>query len=73
MFENHCEIWQSQYRNKKIILDKEEQELDKPEENSKFLPFLNSFLADILIFPVALITLIITLIIIIYDILDKLS
>ena len=52
-----------QYRNKKKFLDKEEQELDKPEENSKFQSFLNSFLADVLIFTAALITLIITLII----------
>ena len=36
----------------------------KPEENSKFKSFLNSFLADILIFTGALITLIITLVII---------
>ena len=53
-----------QYRNKKNILDKKEQELDKPEENSKFHLFLNSFLADVLIFTATLITLIITLIII---------
>ena len=53
-----------QYRNKKNILDKKEQELDKSEENSKFKSFLNSFLADVLIFTAALITLIITLIII---------
>ena len=39
-----------QYRNKKNILDKKEQELDKPEDNSKFQSFLNSFLADVLIF-----------------------
>ena len=53
-----------QYRNKKNILDKEEQELDKPQENSKFRSFLNSFLANVLIFTAALIALIITLIII---------
>ena len=53
-----------QYRNKKNILDRKEQELDKPEENSKFQSFLNSFLADVLIFTAMLITLIITLIII---------
>ena len=53
-----------QYRNKKNILDKKEQELDRPEENSKFQSFLNSFLADVLIFTATLITLIITLIII---------
>ena len=54
----------TQYRNKKNFLDKKEQELDKPEENSKFRLFLNSFLANLLIFTAALITLIITLIII---------
>ena len=53
-----------QYRNKKNILDKKEQELDKPKEESKFQSFLNSFLANVLIFTAALITLIITLIII---------
>ena len=53
-----------QYRNKRNTLNKKEQELDNPEENSKFRSFLNSFLADILIFPAALITLIITLVII---------
>ena len=41
------------------------QNSDKPEEkNSKFQSFLNSFLADVLIFTAALITLIIMLIII---------
>ena len=53
-----------QYRNKKNFLDKKEQELDKPKENSKFQSFLNSFLPDVLIFTAALVTLIITLIII---------
>ena len=53
-----------QYRNKKNILDKKEQELDRLEDNSKFQSFLNSFLADVLIFTAMLITLIITLIII---------
>ena len=53
-----------QYRNKRNILDKKEQNLNKPEDNSKFQSFLNSFLADVLIFTVVLITLIITLIII---------
>ena len=52
-----------QYRNKRKIIGKKEQELDKPEENSKFQFLLNSFLADVLIFTAALITLIITLII----------
>ena len=53
-----------QYRSKRNIIDKKEQKLDKPEENSKFPSFLNSFLADVLIFTTTLITLIITLIII---------
>ena len=53
-----------QYRNEKNILDKKEQELDKPKENSKFPLFLNSFLVDVLIFISMLITLIIALIII---------
>ena len=53
-----------QNKNKKNILDKKEQELDKPEGNSKFKSFLNSFLANVLIFTAALITLIIMLIII---------
>ena len=52
-----------QYRNKQNILDKKEQDLDKPEDNSKFRTFLNSFLADVLIFTAVLITLIVTLII----------
>ena len=53
------------YRNIKNIFDNREQNLDKPEENnSKFQTFLNSFLADVLIFTAVLITLIITLIII---------
>ena len=51
-----------QYKNKKNILDKKEQELDKPKENSKFQLFLNSFLANVIIFTAALITLIIILI-----------
>ena len=53
-----------QYRNKKNIFDKKEQELDKPKENSKFQSFLSSFPANVLIFTAMLITLIITLIII---------
>ena len=53
-----------QYQNKKNILNKKEQELENPEEDSKFKSFLNSFLADILMFTAALITLIITLVII---------
>ena len=53
-----------QYRNKRNILDQKEQNSDKPENHSKFQTFLNSFLADVLIFTAALITLIIMLIII---------
>ena len=41
-----------------------EQEVDKPEENSKFKSFLNNFIAEVFIFTATLITLIITLIII---------
>ena len=53
-----------QYQNKRNTLNKKEQELDNPEENLKFRSFLNSLLADILIFKATLITLIITLAII---------
>ena len=54
-----------QYRNKKNILDKEERNLVKPKESdSGFRSFLNSFIADVLIFTAALITLIIMLFII---------
>ena len=54
-----------QYRNKKNVIDKEEQNSDRPKENnSKFQAFPNSFLADVLIFTAVLITLIIMLIII---------
>ena len=53
-----------QYRNRKNILNKEEQETEIRKEDSKFKSFLNSFLADILIFTATLITLIITLVII---------
>ena len=53
------------YRNKKNILDKKEQNSDKPKESdSRFQSFLNSFIADVVIFTAALITLIIMLIII---------
>ena len=62
-----------QYRNKKNILDKKEQNSDKPEDNSKFQSFLNSFLADVLIFTAMLITLIIILIIIYIYYMDNLN
>ena len=53
------------YRNKRNTFDKEERNLDKPgESDSKFQSFLNSFIADVLIFTAALVTLIIMLIII---------
>ena len=54
-----------QYRNKKNILNKEEHNSDRPKESdSKFQSFLNSFIADVLVFTAALVTLIIMLIII---------
>ena len=52
-----------QYKSKKNVHDKKEQDLDKPETNARFQSFLNSFLANVLIFTAVLITLIITLII----------
>ena len=52
------------YQNKRKILDKKDQELDKTKENSEFKSFLNSFLADILLFTAAIVTMIITLVII---------
>ena len=53
-----------QYHKQKNIINKKEQETETPEENSKFKSFLNSFLADVLIFTATLITLIIILVII---------
>ena len=53
-----------QYQNKRKILDKKDQELDKTKENSEFKSFLNSFLADILLFTAALVTMIIMLVIV---------
>ena len=52
-----------QYKSKKNVLNKKEQDLDKPETNARFRSFLNSFLANVFIFAAMLITLIITLII----------
>ena len=52
-----------QYKGKKNALNEKEQDLEKPETNARFRSFLNSFLADVLIFTAVLITLIITLII----------
>ena len=45
-----------QYHNQRNILNKKEQETENPEENSKFKSFLNSFLADVLIFTSVFIT-----------------
>ena len=54
-----------QYRNEKNILDKKEQNSDKPKESdSRFQACLNSFIADVLRFTAVLMTLIIMLIII---------
>ena len=53
-----------QYQNKRNILDKKEQDLDITKETSKFKSFLNNFLVDILLFTAALVTMIITLVII---------
>ena len=55
---------QKLYQNKRKILDKKDQELDKTKENSEFKSFLNSFLADILLFKAALVTMIIMLVIV---------
>ena len=52
-----------QYKSKRNVLDKKEQDLDKPETNARFRSFLNSFLANVLIFIAALTTLITTLIV----------
>ena len=46
------------------ILDKKDQELEKTKESSEFRSFLNSFLADILLFTAALVTMIITLVVV---------
>ena len=54
----------SQYQNKRKIFDKKDQELDKTKENSGFKSFVNSFLADILLCTAALVTMIITLVIV---------
>ena len=53
-----------QYQNKRKILNKKDQELDKTKENSEFKSFLNSFLADIILFTATLVTMIITLVIV---------
>ena len=53
-----------QYQTKRNILDKKEQKLEKTKETSKFKSILYSFLVDILLFTAALVTMIITLVII---------
>ena len=53
-----------QYENKWNILDQKEQELEKPKETSKFKSFLNSFLADILLFTAAIVTMNVMLVIV---------
>ena len=56
-----CKIWQFNTEIKKYS---KQERTENPEETSKFKSFLNSFLADILLFTATLITLIITLVII---------
>ena len=54
-----------QYKNKKKILELQEQiDEERTKQSSKFGSFLNSFLADILLFSDALVTIIITLVVI---------
>ena len=53
------EIWQFNTKTKGNILDKKEQELEKTKETPEFKSFLNTFLADILLFTAALVTMII--------------
>ena len=64
MLQKCCEIWQFNTEIKEIPWTRKNKKIDNPEENLKFRSFLNSFLADILIFTATLITLIITLVII---------
>ena len=54
-----------QYRNRKKILELQEHiDEERTKQSSKFGSFLNSFLADILLFSAALVTMIITLVVI---------
>ena len=53
-----------EYKGRKNVLNKKEQNSDKPKNHTGFQSFLKSFLADVLIFTAALITLIIKLILI---------
>ena len=54
-----------QYKNKKEITDLQEHiDEERTKQSSKFGSFLNSFLADILLFSAALVTMIITLVVI---------
>ena len=55
----------NQYKNKqKIIEIKGRKEIEEAMKDSKFDSFLNSFLVDILLFSAALVTMIITLVVI---------
>ena len=55
----------NQYKNKRKILEIQGQrETEKAKRDSKFVSFLNSFLGDILLFSVALVTMIIMLVVI---------
>ena len=54
-----------QYKNKKKILELQKHiDEERTKQSSKFCSFLNSFLADILLFSAALVTIIITLVVI---------
>ena len=54
-----------QFKNKKKILELQEHiDEERTKQGSKFGSFFNSFLADILLFSAALVTIIITLVII---------
>ena len=55
----------TQYKNKREIMEnKEQKEIQEAQLSSKFGSFLNSFLVDMLLFTAALITIIITLVVI---------
>ena len=65
MLLKHYEKLAIGYKNKKNTVDREERNLGTPEQNNfKFQSFLNSFMAEVLMFTAALITLIIALIVI---------
>ena len=55
----------TQYKSKKKIFElKEKREIERAKKDSKFGSFLKSFLVDILLFSAALVTMIITLVVI---------